>query len=146
MRITKFDTVTRAAVAEYVYPVDRAAPETGFNGVSDILALSETSFLVIERAASLPRQVAVSVYRADTGPASDVLDVASLRDQAVIPMTKTLAADLRATPGLDRLDNIEGLTLGPRLPDGRQSVVLVSDDNFQPFEVTQFLAFALPRS
>ncbi|WP_372509640.1 esterase-like activity of phytase family protein [Mycolicibacterium smegmatis] len=146
VRITKFDTVTRTPVAEYAYPVDRAAPETGFNGVSDILALSETSFLVIERAASLPRQVAVSVYRADTGPASDVLDVASLRDQAVTPMTKTLAADLRATPGLDRLDNIEGLTLGPRLPDGRQSVVLVSDDNFQPFEVTQFLAFALPRS
>ncbi|WP_372450767.1 esterase-like activity of phytase family protein [Mycolicibacterium goodii] len=146
VRVTKFDTTTRAAVAEYAYPVDRAAPGTGFNGVSDILALSETSFLVIERAANLPRQVAVSVYRADIGPATDVIDVASLRDGAVTPMTKTLAADLRATPRLDRLDNLEGLTLGPVLADGRQSVVLVSDDNFQPFEVTQFLAFAMPRT
>lgn len=146
VRITKFDAVTRTAIAQYAYPVDRAAPETGFNGVSDILALSETSLLVIERAANLPRRVAVSVYRADTGPATDVLDVASLRDQAVTPMAKTLAADLNATPKLDRLDNIEGLTLGPALPDGRRSVVLVSDDNFQPFEVTQFLAFAMPGS
>ncbi|MGV0803164.1 esterase-like activity of phytase family protein, partial [Mycolicibacterium elephantis] len=42
-------------------------------------------------------------------------------------------------------DNIEGITLGPTLPDGRQSVVLVSDDNFSADQFTQFLAFALNR-
>ena len=41
------------------------------------------------------------------------------------------------------LDNVEGITLGPKLSDGRQSVVLVSDDNFSPQQITQFLAFAL---
>ena len=58
-------------------------------------------------------------------------------------MTKTLLADLSATPGLAPLDNIEGITLGPELPDGRQSVVMVSDDNFSPTQITQFLAFAM---
>jgi 3-phytase len=40
------------------------------------------------------------------------------------------------------VDNVEGITLGPRLPDGRRTVVLVSDDNFASREVTQFIALA----
>ena len=43
------------------------------------------------------------------------------------------------------LDNVEGMTFGPRLPDGRRSVVLVSDDNFAASQFTQFLLFALKR-
>ena len=39
--------------------------------------------------------------------------------------------------------NIEGITLGPRLRDGRYSIVLVSDDNFSPAQVTEFVAFAM---
>ncbi|MDX2939877.1 esterase-like activity of phytase family protein [Streptomyces ipomoeae] len=41
-----------------------------------------------------------------------------------------------------RVDNVEGITLGPRLPDGRRTVLLVSDDNFSAVQTTQFLAFA----
>ena len=143
IRITKFDVENRQAVAQYAYQVERAAPRTRFNGVSDILALSDASLLVIERAANLPEAAAVAVYRADVSSASDVLAVPSLSGQTVTPMPKSLAVDLNAIRDLQPLDNIEGITLGPVLPGGRQSVVLVSDDNFQPFEVTQFLAFAL---
>jgi hypothetical protein len=35
------------------------------------------------------------------------------------------------------------MTLGSRLPDGSQSLVLVSDDNFNEAQVTQFLLFRL---
>ncbi|SEH82472.1 Uncharacterized conserved protein [Mycolicibacterium rutilum] len=143
VRITKFDVETRNAVAQFAYQVDRAAPGTGENGVADILALSESSLVVIERAASLPAAIAVRLYHADFGPATDVLGMPSLTGQPIAPMVKSLAVDLNTVGGLEPLDNIEGITLGPVLPDGRQSVVLVSDDNFQPFEVTQFLAFAL---
>ena len=41
------------------------------------------------------------------------------------------------------LDNVEGMTLGPKLPDGRQSLVLVSDNNFAASQFTQFLLFAI---
>jgi len=41
------------------------------------------------------------------------------------------------------LDNVEGMTIGPTLPDGRRSLVLVSDNNFAAAQFTQFLAFAL---
>lgn len=143
IRITKFDVDTRKAVAQYAYQVDRAGPGTGRNGVPDILALSESSLLVVERAANLPHAVAVALYRADVSQATNVLEVASLPGQPITPMAKSPALDLNAVDGLTPLDNIEGITLGPVLRDGRQSVVLVSDDNFQPFEVTQFLVFAL---
>ena len=38
------------------------------------------------------------------------------------------------------------MTLGPKLPDGRQSLVLVSDNNFAAAQFTQFLLFAIPKS
>ena len=42
------------------------------------------------------------------------------------------------TPG-----NMEGMTLGPELSDGHQTLILVSDNNFNPSQVTQFIALAL---
>ena len=37
------------------------------------------------------------------------------------------------------LDNLEGMTFGPRLPNGHQALLLVSDNNFTPGQVSQFL-------
>jgi hypothetical protein len=144
-RITKFDVDTAAPVAQYAYPLEPATAPADSNGATDLVALSDTTFLVIERAEGSPP--AVRVFRAEIGAATDVLAVSSLVDRPVVPMTKTLAADLSATAGrgprIRPLDNIEGVTLGPRLPDGRQAVVFVSDDNFSAGQVTQFLLFAM---
>ena len=54
---------------------------------------------------------------------------------------KTLLLDLDEL-GIP-LDNVEGLTFGPRLRHGRRSLVLVSDDNFAATQFTQFLLFAV---
>jgi hypothetical protein len=59
----------------------------------------------------------------------------------VRPAQNTLLFDLGSL-GIP-LDNVEGMTLGPKLPDGRQSLVLVSDNNFAASQSTQFLLFAL---
>jgi hypothetical protein len=37
--------------------------------------------------------------------------------------------------------NIEGATFGPLLPNGKRTLVFVSDDNFSAKEKTQFLLF-----
>lgn len=132
-------------VAQYAYLLEPATAPAQTNGLTDLVALSDTTFLVIERAFST--RPTVRLFRADIGSgpgATDVLGMPALAGAAVTPMTKTLVADLSTTPGLDPLDNIEGITLGPRLPDGRQTLVLVSDDNFSPREVTQFLVFTIP--
>nr|WP_313901590.1 esterase-like activity of phytase family protein [Mycobacterium sp. SMC-2] len=140
-RITKFDVATGAPTAQYAYPMEPPAPPAGLNGLSDLVALSDTTFLVVERSSAWPPTV--RIYRAEIGAATDVLATPSLQNAAVSAMGKSLAVDLSATPGLSPLDNVEGITLGPKLPDGRQSVVLVSDNNFKPGQVTQFLLFAM---
>jgi len=40
-------------------------------------------------------------------------------------------------------DNSEAIAFGPTLPDGRQTAIVVSDNNFNDSQITQFLAFAL---
>ncbi len=43
------------------------------------------------------------------------------------------------------LANVEGITFGPTLRDGRRTVVLVSDNNVAAGQFTQLLAFAVDR-
>ena len=141
-RITRFDVDAGAATAQYAYPLDPvSAGPGGDNGLTDLAALDENNFLTLER--GFGTHAVSRIFRAGVGDADDVLARPSLTTAPVKPMTKTLLADLSATPGLAPLDNIEGITLGPELPDGRQSVVMVSDDNFSPTQITQFLAFAM---
>lgn len=139
-RLTTFDVETAAPIAQHAYPLEPVPATAASNGLSDLVALSETAFLVVERAGAAPPTV--RVFLAELGDATDVSGLASLPGAAVAPMTKTLVADLSTPPGPVPLDNIEGITLGPALPDGRASVVLVSDDNFSPTQVTQFLLLA----
>lgn len=40
------------------------------------------------------------------------------------------------------LDNLEGMTLGPA-GDGRQTLILVSDNNFGSSQITQLLALSI---
>jgi hypothetical protein len=44
---------------------------------------------------------------------------------------------------IGKIDNFEGMTLGPKLSDGRRTLILVSDDNFVREQKTQFLLFAI---
>jgi hypothetical protein len=140
-RVTKFDVDTRAPVAQFAYPLEPAGAPAETNGLADLVALSDRSFLTLERAGS-PHPV-IRIFRSEIESATNVLNVPSLIGVPVTPMTKMLLADLSTTPGLTPLDNVEGISLGPKLPDGHQSVVLVSDDNFNPTQVTQFLAFVM---
>lgn len=63
-------------------------------------------------------------------------------------MAKRLVIDLDTIlPDLDpaypRLDNVEAMSFGPRLPDGRATLVLMSDNNFGASQRTAFFAFAI---
>jgi hypothetical protein len=58
-----------------------------------------------------------------------------------MPIQKRLLLDLNEL-GIP-LDNFEGISFGPQLPDGSKSLILVSDDNFSELQVTEFLLFRL---
>lgn len=143
VRITRHDARTGLPVAQYAYPAEPlfepgAADAT--NGVTDALSLGGRRLLVLERAFTT-RNV-VRLYEASATGATDVLGRDSLRSAPVRPASKRLVVDLSKVKGLPRIDNVEGVTVGPRLPDGRRLLLLVSDDNFSASQVTQVIAFA----
>lgn len=141
-RVTRFDVSTGTATAQYAYPLDPiSAPNGGANGLSDLVALDDDNFLVIER--SHGTHNVARIYRASTANADNILDTPSLADAPPSAMTKSLVADLSTIAQVQNLDNVEGITLGPRLSDGRQVIVLVADDNFSDDQMTQFYAFAM---
>ena len=41
------------------------------------------------------------------------------------------------------MDNYEGMALGPVLPDGRRSLILVTDDNNRPDQVARILVLGI---
>lgn len=85
---------------------------------------------------------AVSLYRLDLSGASDVTgrSLAAGAD-GVVPVSKELVLDL-GTLSIT-LDNVEGMTFGPALPDGRRTLVLVADDNFSDTQVNQVIVLAV---
>lgn len=145
-RITEFDTATGEPLRQIAYepePIARA-PRTplGFsdNGISEILMLDQYQMLVLERSYSLGRGNTVRLYQIDTRIASNTLGLARLTLGNYHSAPKTLVADFSQF-GLAQLDNLEGLCWGPTLEGGRRTLVLVSDDNFNPMQITQILAF-----
>ncbi|WP_405952289.1 esterase-like activity of phytase family protein [Streptomyces prunicolor] len=150
-RITVHDANTGLPLAQYAYCLEPlfATPPAGStdtNGVSDIVSLGHDRFLVLERASIYSdNNWKARIYLVDLHGATDVLGRDSLTaasGRPVEPVRKTLVTDLSDVPGLSRVDNVEGITLGPRLPDGRRTVVLVSDNNFAARQITQVVAFA----
>ena len=146
VRIFKFDLNTKKNVAQYAYKLNQIpfpSPDNGDmnNGIPDILWLGNDKMLITERAYSAGRGGSnIKVFVADFKGASNIIDVASLiKTPAVQPVKKRLVVNMDDL-GI-YIDNIEGATFGPVLPNGHQSIVFVADNNFNPEEKAQFLLF-----
>lgn len=145
-RITAFDVQSGRAVRQIAYqpdplplaPLLPGAPAD--NGVSEVLMLDAHRMLVLERAYAVGAGNSLRIYEIDTRSGTDTLALAELAPGRFRPAAKEPVADF-AQLGLGRLDNTEGMCWGPRLANGRRSLVVVSDDNFNPMQATQFAAF-----
>ena len=136
---------------QYVYWTDPIAeppvPANQFavNGLVELLPLNNQFLLAMERSFSVGAPGTgntIKLYDVALPGADDVNGFDSLATllAGIQPVEKTLLLDLDAL-GIP-LDNVEGMTFGPDLPDGRRSLILVSDNNFSPAAFTQFLLFA----
>lgn len=149
VRILKYDLHTRQAIAQYAYklePVAHPAIPAGdfsINGISDVLVLSETQLLVVERSFSTGvKDCTIRVFTANLSPASNVSRYNSLQTtKSFTPVQKKLLFNFETLHTY--IDNIEGVTFGPRLPDGSRSLVFVADNNFEKKEETQFYIFKI---
>jgi 3-phytase/alkaline phosphatase D len=147
-RLLRFDLSTRRLRSTYLYRTEPiAVPPLGdafaVSGLVDLLALDESRLLALERSYTAGEGNSVKLFLVDLSEASDVSRVRRLgRARGLLPASKRQLLDvaaLGATP-----DNLEGMAFGPRLADGRLSLFLIADDNFNPeSQSNQVLAFAL---
>jgi hypothetical protein len=146
VRLTNIDRDGNV-LGQVAYELD-ALPEDpegrfGTTGVTEILAVDATRFLVIERAtvenADGVFNNFVKVYEVDLTGATDTSTMTALVGEDVVPVSKRLVLDLNVV-GVEPVDNIEGMAWGPALENGNRSLVLVSDNNFNETQVQQFIA------
>lgn len=154
-RILEYDLDKRSPVAEYAYevaPWAEPSPIFGVNGIVEVLPIDNRgTMLVMERSFSVGGVLgggtgnSVVLKQISTVGATDVLALDALDDGGaplpIVPVSQDVvfAFDDLGVP----IDNLEGMTFGPTLPDGRRTLVVVSDNNFSPAQFTQFLVLAL---
>jgi hypothetical protein len=125
--------------------VDLSFPDTG---LVDIAAIDENNFYTMERtyypflAKNLIRIFKCRISHQTT----DLSKIGALKNETYTKVEKELVADLddflvEMNPHL--LDNIEGLTFGPILPNGNSTLIVVSDNNFNKSQRTLFMAFEI---
>ncbi len=149
VRIYKYDVATKINTAQYAYELEAVAfpssPSTSFkvNGISDILSLEKNKLLVMERSYSTGRRACtIRLFIADVAQASNIMSVASLKVNPPSRLIKKKLLLNMDTLGI-YIDNLEGITFGPRLANGHQTLVFVSDNNFSALQKTQFLLFEI---
>lgn len=148
IRIIRFDVKKKKPEAQFAYQIDPVAyppnPPGAFkiNGVPDILALNKHQLLIIERSFSSGRRPStIKVFLAEAAAAQDISKYLSLKDISFQPIQKHLLLNMDDL-GI-YIDNVEGVTLGPKLPNGNQTLIFVADNNFSKEEITQFFLFEI---
>lgn len=146
-RILKFDVARRKLVNEYLYWVEPVAAESDppgelqTRGLVELIAISQNRLLSLERSYSAGIGHTVALYNVALDAADDIGERFQIDPLGIRPVRKELLfdfADLNIP-----LDNIEGMAFGPDLPDGRKTLLFVSDDNFSEEQRNLFLAFAV---
>lgn len=148
-RILQYNLLTNQPEKEFLYQTEPVTPFLNLtgkfaSGLPDLLALdNQGHFLSLERSFT-GLGFAIFLFQVSLEGADNIYNIDSLLavdSRNIKPIQKKLLLDLR---NLDvQLDNIEGLTLGPKLSDGQQSLILVSDNNFNSLQRTQILAFKI---
>ena len=152
VRITAFDATTGQPLRQIAYQPDALPtapswllPRAAINGVSEILADGPGQLLVLERSYVLGSGFGARLYRISTRTAADAasntLALEQLTPDNYRVATKTLVLDFGSL-GLTTVDNLEGMAWGPPLTTGERVLLVLSDNNFNPAEVTQLVALA----
>jgi 3-phytase len=160
-RIIQYNLVTGQPEKEYLYITDpiAKAPTGGTaadNGLVDLLAIDNRgTLLALERSFAVGQGNTIKIYEITLQGAADINTVDFLSSLTADQLAAIQPAQKRLLLNLDSLnlpnsdgnhptgtDNIEGLAFGPKLADGTQSIVLVSDNNFGATQFTQIITLS----
>lgn len=134
------------ATVQWAYPLEDES-----TGVSEVLAIDEDRYLVLERDSLVGAEAKLKrIYLADGSKATDVSSVESLKSglpTGVSSVAKRLLIDLLdpryGFHGGNAPEKPEGLAWGPKLSDGRRLLMVCFDNDFEPANSTIFAAFAV---
>ncbi|CAC5345876.1 MULTISPECIES: esterase-like activity of phytase family protein [Planktothrix] len=131
LRLLHYVIADRASflVSETLYLLDKTSQK-----LVNIVAGQSGIFLSLEQSGDSGK-----IYQLFTGDATDTSRIASLKGDLskIQPVRKKLLLDLQDL-GIT-VPNLTGMTLGSRLPDGSQSLVILNHQN----DGTEFLLFSL---
>lgn len=154
-RITYFDKDSQKATKQFAYKLDGISkiPWKYFaiNGITELLEYKKDHFLILERAFSGghgSHSNTVKIFEVDASNATNTVNDENLKKIDFEPATKKLIFDFKSVKDQltdEIIDNIEGMCFGPVLPNGKQSLLLVSDNNFNSFaeQLTQVFLFEI---
>lgn len=155
VRITLFNKSSGVAERQFAYELDPVAKEaalgTSFevNGLVEILEYDKDKFLALERSFSsgyINGGNTVKIYKVDSSNATNTIDMNALSTGSYTKATKTLLFNFETIRGQltnTTVDNLEGITFGPKLADGSRTLVIISDNNFNTFfpQLNQLIVF-----
>ncbi|MEE9349333.1 MAG: esterase-like activity of phytase family protein [Flavobacteriaceae bacterium] len=153
IRVSKIDKKTGELIYQFAYNLNKTPRDSNpkgrfsVNGVSEILVLDDNRFLVVERAFSKGHKDGgntIKIFLVNSSKATNITNMDSLKNADYTLATKTLVFDFdnirsKLTNGI--IDNIEGITFGPKLDNGNKTLILVTDNNFKKFnkQLNQFI-------
>lgn len=141
VRLLRYDAATSppTPAAQYAYqtqPMHGSAISGARSGVSQVVALPNGKLLVLERSFAFGSTFfQTRIYEVDVAAATDVASLGTLVGTTYTPATKRLLYSGDQT-------NLEGLCLGPKLPDGSYAVLGIVDDG-DPISVNRVVSFRL---
>lgn len=146
-RLVQVD-IESGAVREFVYQLD--APT---NGLNEIVAVGRDEFLVIERDGKIGAEAAFKkIMKISVAGATEVQRMRQLPPgelpESIQPVSKEVFIDFldprfQLTPA-QLPEKLEGLTTGPSLPDGRRTLLVSSDNDFNADAPSLIYVFAIP--
>lgn len=112
-------------------------------GLSEITLFNPDTLLFLERGFNPKmKKNFISIFQGQlTKKKHSLLPFVSLKKQKIELISKELLLDFKDLS--QSLDNLEGMCIGPQLPNKNYSLLLVSDNNFNKFQKTLFLIFEI---
>jgi hypothetical protein len=145
--LVRFDLQTERA-EQFLYPVSPLHGEPpvpgafAVRGLVEVVAVDKNHLFAMERSFVMGLGTSVQIFWVDLTRADEVSAYGSVAGREITSAAKVKLMDF-SDLGIP-LDNYEGLAFGPRLEDGRRSLIVVSDDNFdRDLQKTWILVLAL---
>jgi hypothetical protein len=134
-------------ISEHLYPLGSPTEERQGTTLTDIIPVDNAGhFLGLERTYSPSKGYSATVYQFVTGVATDTAQIRTLPTDisGLAPIMKRPLLNLNSLQ--IPLQSLEGMTLGPYLADGSQSVVITGNNRLLANIPTQFLLLRLAKN